>query len=301
MTAVGFMRRASLGDDLHGLHAIADLDPVHDVHAAHDPAEGGVLAVQALVVGEHDEDLAPRGVRVPAARHADDAADELALVELGLDRVARTASAHVRVVERQRLGLGISDLDDEARLDAVEPLAVVEPSAGELGEVVDVPGCVRPEQLDPDLATLLERDHRLRRLRLRRGRRLRRLRRLREGWRGPREDRGSARERANRRTTARRRRRSSSGRSRTNWKPTPSERIVRTTASSTSMGGSPATRSSLTLAVAPSTSRASVFTVKPWNESAVASPAALASPVRSTTGARTATGSHSRRSTACLT
>src|SRR5207244_841073 len=51
----------------------------------------------------------------------------------------------------------------------------------------------------------------------------------------------------------------------------------------------------------PSPSRASVFTVKPWNESAVASPAALASPVRSTTGARTATGSHSRRSADCLT
>src|SRR2546425_1219838 len=174
MTAVCVTRSSSSGDDRHGLHAVADLDPVPDVHAAHAPAEGGVLAVQALVVGEHDEDLAPRGVRVPAARHADDSSDELALVELGLDRVARTAGAHVRVVERRRLGLGISDLDDEARLDAVEPLAVVEPSAGELDEIVDVPGCICPEQLDPDLAPLLERDYRLRRLRLRRGRRLRR-------------------------------------------------------------------------------------------------------------------------------
>src|SRR5438445_139053 len=132
-------------DDRHRRHSITLPDAVHVLHAGDGASEGGVLAVQARVVGEHDEDLAPRGVRVPAARHADDAADELALVELGLDRVARTASTHVRVVERQRLGLGISDLDDEARLDAVEPLAVVEPSAGELGEVVDVPGCVRPE------------------------------------------------------------------------------------------------------------------------------------------------------------
>src|SRR5437899_1566361 len=123
MTAVGFMRRASLGDDLHGLHAVADLDPVHDVHAAHDPAEGGVLAVQAPVVGEHHEDLAARGVRVRAARHADDASDELALAELRGDRVARPAGAHVRLVERTRPGLGIPDLDDEVRDDAVEPLA----------------------------------------------------------------------------------------------------------------------------------------------------------------------------------
>src|SRR5204862_7762000 len=62
MTPVGFMLWPSLGDDPHRLHAVADLDPVHDVHAAHDPAEGGVLAVQALVVAQHAEIMASGGV-----------------------------------------------------------------------------------------------------------------------------------------------------------------------------------------------------------------------------------------------
>src|SRR3989441_7167055 len=95
------------------------------------------------------------------------------------------------MVERTRPGLGIPDLDDEVRDDAVEPLAVVEPTARELDEVVDVPGRVRGEQLDADLATILERHHRLRRFRRDRGRRPRGRRRLRERRRGPREDRGS--------------------------------------------------------------------------------------------------------------
>src|SRR5256712_9270735 len=115
MTAVGFMRRASLGDDLHGLHAVADLDPVHDVHAAHDPAEGGVLAVQAPVGGEHHEDPAARGVRVRAAPHADDDSVELPLAELRGDRITRPAGAHVRMTEPARTGLWITEPDDESQ------------------------------------------------------------------------------------------------------------------------------------------------------------------------------------------
>src|SRR2546430_923584 len=132
-------------DDRHRRHSIALPDAVHVLHAGDGASKHGVVSVEVGRAAVADVELAARGVGVPAARHRDGAADELALVDLGVDRVARTAGAHVRVVERHRLGLGISDLDDEARLDAVEPLAVVEPSAGELGEVVDVPGCVRPE------------------------------------------------------------------------------------------------------------------------------------------------------------
>ena len=46
----------------------------------------------------------------------------------------------------------------------MEPLAVVEPGARELEKVLDVLGRVGGEELERDLAALLERDHRRRRL-----------------------------------------------------------------------------------------------------------------------------------------
>src|SRR5436189_5556002 len=106
MTPVGFMPWPSLGDDPHRLHAVADLDPVHDVHAAHDPAEGGVLAVQAPVGGAHPEDLAARAARARAPRHAAEASDGLALAELHGGRIPRPAGAHDRTDERACAGLG---------------------------------------------------------------------------------------------------------------------------------------------------------------------------------------------------
>src|SRR4030095_4962792 len=125
MVAVCFTMVSSV--DFDGLHAVADLDLVDDVHAADPAPEGGVLAVEMAGRAEHDVELAPGRVGIALARHPEDAALEGALVELGLDRVAGTAGAHARSVHRQRLRLRIADLDDEPRLDPVEALTVVEP------------------------------------------------------------------------------------------------------------------------------------------------------------------------------
>src|SRR5262245_60641647 len=68
-------------DDLHGLHLVALLDVVHDVHARRDLPEDGVLAVQEVSRSQRDVELAARRVGVVAAGHGEDAADMLLLVE----------------------------------------------------------------------------------------------------------------------------------------------------------------------------------------------------------------------------
>ena len=64
----------------------------------------------------------------------------------------------------QRLGLRIADLDDEPGLDPVEALAVVEPLARELEEVLDVLGRVGRKELESDHAAAVQRHHGRRRL-----------------------------------------------------------------------------------------------------------------------------------------
>src|SRR6185369_4085221 len=91
--------------DLHRLHLVADPDLVDHVHAGGDDAEDRVLAVEEVGGGEHDVELAPRGIGVIAPRHGHRAADVLLLVELRLDLVAGPAHA---------IALGIAPLDDEA-------------------------------------------------------------------------------------------------------------------------------------------------------------------------------------------
>src|SRR6266850_4339170 len=106
---------------------------------------------------QHDVELAARRVGIALSRHAEHAAVELSIIELRLDRVAGAAGAHRGMVHRKRLRLRVAELHHEARLDAMEPLAVVEPGARELEEVLDVLGRVGGEELERDLAALLER------------------------------------------------------------------------------------------------------------------------------------------------
>src|SRR6185369_12002605 len=115
-----------LGDDLDGLDAIAHADLVDHAHAGHHAAEGRVLAVQERGRAQHEIDLAAGGGRIVGPGHAEHAALEGTLVELRLDRVARPAAAHPRIVEGQRLGLRVAELRAEVRLHTVHALAVVE-------------------------------------------------------------------------------------------------------------------------------------------------------------------------------
>src|SRR4029434_11338733 len=133
MVAVCFTMVSSV--DLDGLHAVADLDRVDDVHPADHAPERGVLAVEMAGRAEHDVELAPGRVGFVLPRHSEDAALEGALVELGLDRVAGAARSHARGVHRERLRLRIADLDDKPGLDPVEALMVVESRARALDEV----------------------------------------------------------------------------------------------------------------------------------------------------------------------
>jgi len=67
------------------------------------------------------------------------------------------------MVHRQGLRLRVTELHDEAGLDTMKPLAVVEARPRELEEVLDVLGRVGGEELERDLTALLEGDHRRRR------------------------------------------------------------------------------------------------------------------------------------------
>src|SRR5204862_3536476 len=108
---------------------------------------------------EHDVDLTTGGIWIVAARHAEHAALACAGVELGLQRVAVPTAADAGVVERQRLRLRVAELDDEAALDAMHALPVVEALLRQGQEVLDVPGRILRKELEHDLAALLERHH----------------------------------------------------------------------------------------------------------------------------------------------
>src|SRR3989475_3523612 len=151
-------------DDRHRRHSITLPDAVHVLHAGDGASKHGVVSVEMGRGAVADVELAARGVGVLAPRHRDAAAHVLLRVELGGDRVARTAGA---------LAFGAAALDDEVRDDAVEGEPVVEPPLGERHKVRDGRWRVLWEELDPDLAPLLERDYGRRRLPLRRGRGLR--------------------------------------------------------------------------------------------------------------------------------
>src|SRR2546428_10501453 len=122
MTPVCFTEVSSV--DLDRLHAVADLDRVDDLHAVDHPAERGVLAVEMLGCAEHDVELAARRVGIALPRHPEQAAGELPLVELGLDRVPRAARPHCRMIQRERLRRRGPGLAHEPRLYAGGGLSV---------------------------------------------------------------------------------------------------------------------------------------------------------------------------------
>src|SRR5208282_3802718 len=95
----------------------ARLDRVDEFHARGHLAENGVLAVEESRRREADEELAVAAVGALRARHADRAAQEMRLAELGRDVLARAAGAGAG---------GIAGLRHESRDDAVEDDAVVE-------------------------------------------------------------------------------------------------------------------------------------------------------------------------------
>src|SRR5262252_2656531 len=140
--------RLFFGDRDRG-HLVALLDAVDKLHARHDLAEHGVLAIEVRRIAVADVELAARRVRVLAARHRHGAAHVLLLVELGLDGVARAAGA---------VALRAAALHDEVGHDPVEVEAVVEALLGQGDEVLNGLRRVFREELDPNLATLLQRD-----------------------------------------------------------------------------------------------------------------------------------------------
>src|SRR5438034_3154521 len=136
-------------DDPHRRHPVALSDPVDVLHAGDDLPEDGVVTVEVGRGAIADVELAARGIGVLASRHRDGPAQVLLRVELGGDRVPGTAGA---------VAFGAAALDDEVRDDAVEGEPVVEPLLGERQEVRDGLRRVFREELDPDLAALLEGD-----------------------------------------------------------------------------------------------------------------------------------------------
>ena len=112
-------------------------DGVHHVHAGSHLAEGGVLAVQVLGVGVHDEELAARGVGGGGTRHAENAPLVLQVVldtvekELALDAVAGAAHAGA---------LGAAALNHEAGNDSVEDQTIIKMVIAQVDEVADALG-----------------------------------------------------------------------------------------------------------------------------------------------------------------
>src|SRR5213594_485255 len=114
-------------------------DLINDVHPAHDLPERRVLRIQAVVVRDVDEELAPAGVRA-GVRHRD-RSPRVPVVrgELVLDGVAGPAVSGA---------FGVPALDHEPADDPVEDRPVVELLVDELPEVLRGDRHLRIEQLD---------------------------------------------------------------------------------------------------------------------------------------------------------
>ena len=95
---------------------------IHHIHAGSDLAEGGVLAVQMLGIGVHDEELAASGIGGGGTGHAEHASLVLQVVldaveeKLALDAIA--GAAHPST-------FGAAALNHEAGDDPVEDQAVI--------------------------------------------------------------------------------------------------------------------------------------------------------------------------------
>ena len=130
-------------------------DGVHHVHAGGHLAEGGVLTVQVLGVGVHDEELAARGVGGGGTRHAENAPFVLQVVfdaveeELALDAVA--GAAHTGA-------FGTAALDHEAGNDSVEDQTVIKMVIAQIDEVANALGRLVGVQLALDDAAVFHGD-----------------------------------------------------------------------------------------------------------------------------------------------
>ena len=130
-------------------------DGVHHVHTGGHLAEGGVLTVQMLGVGVHNEELAARRVGGGGTRHAENAPLVLQVVldaveeELALDAVAGAAHAGA---------FGTAALDHEAGNDSVEDQTVIKMVAAQVDEVADALGRFVGVQLALDDAAVFHGD-----------------------------------------------------------------------------------------------------------------------------------------------
>ena len=130
-------------------------DGIDHIHAGQNLAEAGVLHIQVLGIGVHDEELGAGGVGGGGTGHAEDAALVLQVVldaveeELTLDAVAGAAHAGT---------LGAAALDHKAGDDAVEDQAVVVAGVRQGDEVIDTLGCLLGIQLAGDDAAVFHGD-----------------------------------------------------------------------------------------------------------------------------------------------
>src|SRR5579883_1837133 len=145
-------RSFHVGRDLHLGHRVGILDRlafgelVDHVHAGDHLADDRVVALPAVGLPIHDEELAVGGIVVAAlARHPDDAALERHVGKLGFEvGILRPAGAVVV--------LPVAGLRHEAFDHAVERDVVVEAVAGELFDALGVIGREIGAQLDDDAA-----------------------------------------------------------------------------------------------------------------------------------------------------
>ena len=109
-------------------------DGIDGVHPLQHLAEGGVLSVEEVAVGVHDEELAAGGVRGLCPRHGQNAAGMAELVfhavelKLALDAVAGAAGSRA---------VGAAALDHKAGNDAVEDETVVKLLLDQGNKVID--------------------------------------------------------------------------------------------------------------------------------------------------------------------
>ena len=112
------------------LHARGDL--VHDVHAAHNIAEHGEIAVKIRCVVLQDEELAGAAVLIGAARHADRAARH---GERVVEAVGGKFALHCRARLAGAVLVRAAAVDSEAVDDAVNGKVVVKALLGEIKEL----------------------------------------------------------------------------------------------------------------------------------------------------------------------
>ena len=135
------------------LHARGDL--VHNVHAAHDVAEHGEIAVEIRRVVLQNKELAGAAVLIRAARHADGAARHG-------ERVVEAVGGELALHGRARLAGAVlvraAAVNGEAVDDAVNGQVVIKALFGEIEELGRRFGRAVRVHLEPDSAVIVHGD-----------------------------------------------------------------------------------------------------------------------------------------------